>query len=129
MKQKNKKQTYQKGLWAEWYAALWLCIKGYSVLFRRYKTKAGEIDLIASRGKELVFIEVKAHGTYNKGASAILPSAKGRIFRTAQLFIASSPKWSGMDVRFDAIIVHNLFIITHITNAWSENDCYFKKNI
>ena len=122
MKQQTKTGTYQKGIWAERYAAAFLVLKGYRILKTRYKTKVGEVDLIARRGNTIVFVEVKAHGTYIKGVEAISPTAKGRISRAAQLFTASHPKWSGQTVRFDVMIVHRSFIITHITNAWNQHD-------
>ena len=40
-------------------AAMWLRMKGWSILGQRVKTKLGEIDLIARDGETVVFIEVK----------------------------------------------------------------------
>lgn len=122
----KQNKSYYKGLWAERLAAIWLFIKGYRILKMRYKTKVGEVDIIAKRGDVIVFIEVKAHTTKDNGVNAISAVSKGRIFRAGQFFIAKNPKWSGMNVRFDAMIVHHLFLITHLSNAWTENDCYFK---
>lgn len=122
MKQQTKRNTYKKGIWAERYAALYLILKGYRILKRRYKTKVGEVDLIARRGNTTVFVEVKAHGTYEKGAEAVTLPSQRRITSAAQLFIASDNKDTGQNMRFDVIVVHNLFLITHLKNAWIEHD-------
>ena len=49
----------RRGRIAEWIAAAFLCLKGYRILARRYRSKLGEIDLIAVRGRRLAFVEVK----------------------------------------------------------------------
>jgi putative endonuclease len=45
--------------WAAWY----LRLKGWRILDRRVRTKAGEIDLVVRRGSIVAFVEVKARGT------------------------------------------------------------------
>jgi len=55
----TRKTGYSKGLRAETLAAWYLRFKGYRILAMRYKTRVGEIDLIARRGRSLVFAEVK----------------------------------------------------------------------
>ncbi|PLV57474.1 YraN family protein [Thermotoga sp. SG1] len=45
---------------AEDIACNFLKKKGYKILERNYRTKYGEIDIIARCGKEIVFVEVKS---------------------------------------------------------------------
>src|SRR3546814_5119133 len=45
---------------AETLCAFWLRIRGWRILARRVRTRMGEVDLIARRGKMVAFIEVKA---------------------------------------------------------------------
>ena len=52
---------------AEDLAASFLKKKGYKILERQYKSKHGEIDLIAREGDEIVFVEVKARQTSEFG--------------------------------------------------------------
>ncbi|MEQ1613083.1 MAG: YraN family protein, partial [Hyphomicrobiaceae bacterium] len=40
-----------RGALAEWAAAAFLVLKGYRIVERRYRSRAGEIDLIATRGQ------------------------------------------------------------------------------
>lgn len=49
----------QLGKWGEDTAQSYLEEKGYRILCRNYRCRVGEIDIIASKGKELHFIEVK----------------------------------------------------------------------
>ena len=44
--------------------------RGYTVLARRYRTKHGEIDIVARDGDTTVFVEVKARGTAEFGTAA-----------------------------------------------------------
>ncbi len=51
---------FKFGLFAEKATMLFLWIKGYKIIAWRYKNNLGEIDIIALKGKFIVFIEVKA---------------------------------------------------------------------
>lgn len=57
------KNNYKRGLIAETVAKLWLQLKGYCILERRYRNYYGEIDLIARKGKCLIAIEIKLRQT------------------------------------------------------------------
>lgn len=50
----------QRGRRGEALAAHFLTHRGYEILARNYRTRRGEIDLIARDGKTVVFVEVKA---------------------------------------------------------------------
>ena len=58
----RRRKAERRGHVSEWIAAAYLFLKGYRILARRYRTKLGEIDIIARKGDLAVFIEVKAHG-------------------------------------------------------------------
>ena len=55
-----RQAAHRLGHVAEWRAVWRLRLAGYSILARRYKTKLGEIDIVARRGGILAFVEVKA---------------------------------------------------------------------
>lgn len=118
----QKIQAYQTGLWAENLAALLLMSKGFHILHRRYKTRFGEIDLIAQRAhsKLLVFAEVKARTDKEQALYAITPKTRRRIEQAAMHFLAENPGLNDCDMRFDVIAVSGILSIHHLDNAWME---------
>ena len=65
--------------------------RGYRVLERRYRTRAGEIDVIALDGPTLVFVEVKTRSslTFGRPSEAVGPRKRFRIAAAASLYLAS----------------------------------------
>lgn len=110
-------QSYRFGHYAERLAAVYLWLKGYRILCRRYKTPVGEVDLIAQKQNMIVFAEVKYRPDTDQGASAVRALSRTRIERAASCYIADL---SGADVavRFDIIAISPPFFIRHIDNAW-----------
>lgn len=109
---------YKKGIWAEIIAALYLTLKGYRILVRRYKTRYGEIDLVARRGRYIVFIEVKARPNRQIGLEAITPKSQQRILNAATAFVQRHPIYQNYVWRFDAMVVSPRALPYHITDAW-----------
>lgn len=99
--------SYQSGLFAEFWARMYLRIHGYRILRSRYvtgrNTGRAEIDIIARRGKTIVFIEVKRRPTIIAGWDAITPAQAVRLRRAAETFLAR--EFPGFNARFDVIIV------------------------
>lgn len=114
----NRTRTYQKGLWAESLAGLFLRLKGYKILEQRYKTRSGEIDIIAKNKNMIVFIEVKNRQTQNQALHSLTPKMKQRIGNAARYFIAQNPSYIDHDMRFDLITITPPFFIHHLDNAW-----------
>src|SRR5438105_5607411 len=71
-------------------AALFLESRGYRIIERNYRTKRGEIDLIAEEGCTLVFVEVKArlNDRFGGPAAAVTPAKQARVARLAQHYLA-----------------------------------------
>lgn len=78
------------GAWGEDQAAEYLTKQGLTVLARNYRTRAGEIDLIASDGDELVFVEVKARSNLEFGypEEAVTPGKLSHIQNAAEEYLA-----------------------------------------
>lgn len=108
---------YNLGVIAEYIIALLYILKFYKILHMRYKTHVGEIDLIAVRNNQIVFIEVKARklGIYEDIVSI---TQRQRISRTAELFIARNLKYANYDLRFDLAVVTPYRFPLIIQNAW-----------
>ena len=79
--------SYAIGIAAESSARELLESKSYRILAQRYKTKAGEIDLVAKRGDHLAFVEVKRRRTQDEAAWSILPRQQARIAMAAEVFL------------------------------------------
>lgn len=118
---KDRLNAYRRGRWAETIATLWLMLQGYKVLERGYRTSAGEIDLIARRGKLVVFVEVKARSSLDLARAAITSRQQQRIERAAALFLQRHARFAGFDCRFDAIVIAPMRFPRHIRDAWRES--------
>ena len=109
----------RQGLWSESFAAFWLRVKGYTILARRYATPVGEIDIIAIKGKALVFVEVKSRKKFEDALAALSPKMQQRIVRAAEYFISQNPKEANREMRFDLFAVSPpSFCWQHLVNAW-----------
>lgn len=109
--------SYERGVWAELYAALYFFFKGYRILAWRYKTSVGEVDLIVSRGDQIVFVEVKRRQTLEDALFSVTPKMRRRIAAAAKHFLAQTKYKESADLRFDVIAVSG-FRIRHLDNAW-----------
>ena len=97
--------AYRRGLSSEAIAAWLLRAKFYRILARRYRTPAGEIDLIARRGRTIAFVEVKNRPSEAEALEAVGATARRRIARAAELWLSAHPDAAGFDCRFDLIVV------------------------
>ncbi len=89
---------------AEALAVWYLRLKLYRVLARRWRSPAGEIDLIVRRGRTIVFVEVKQRLDADTGLEAVRPMARRRIARAAEHWIAANPAAASLDRRFDVVV-------------------------
>lgn len=108
--------SYARGLLAEGVACAYLWLKGYRLRAWRYKTPVGEIDLVVTRGRTLVFVEVKMRPSIEAALSAIPPAAYRRLRAAATHFAARHPRFSGHNLRFDLIALAPPFTIRHLDN-------------
>src|SRR5690606_22493898 len=83
---KLRRKAYRRGHASEWLAASALLLKGYRIVARRYRTKLGEIDLIARRGDLVLIVEVKARKTLMEAMEAIAYESERRIEGAADLW-------------------------------------------
>lgn len=96
------------GFFGEEKAAEYLNLDGYKILERNYRCEYGEIDIIASRGKTLCFVEVKTKSDNKFGApiEAVEALKRRRMYKTAKAYMAARPDTRGFEaVRFDAFEV------------------------
>lgn len=103
----------KQGIVYEDAATKYLVKKGYKILERNFKTKFGEIDIIALDKNILVFIEVKGgkDDLYDPAERADINKLK-KVMRTAEFFI-NRYKGDFEEVRIDVISVNKKLEITH----------------
>ncbi|MGE3148803.1 MAG: YraN family protein [Pseudorhodoplanes sp.] len=110
--------AFRLGLSAESRAAAFLIAKGFRILARRWRSPAGEIDIVARRRNLLVFVEVKARARTDDAAYAVSERQKGRIAASAAAWLAFNPAETQRDMRFDAILVAPGRLPVHIAAAF-----------
>ena len=113
-----RQYAQRRGHRGEWLAALALMLKGYRIVARRYKTKLGEIDLIARRGNLVLIVEVKARKTLIEAMEAVAYSSERRIEGAADLWLARQPDYGKLSVRFDMVAVLPRRWPVHVENAF-----------
>ena len=110
--------AFRLGLSAESRAALLLVAKGFRIVARRWKTPVGEVDIVARRRRELVFVEVKARDSLDAAAESVTERGKARIVAAAEFWLASHPDDAQSFIRFDVVLVAPGKIPRHIANAF-----------
>ncbi|MFT5703914.1 MAG: putative endonuclease [Rickettsiales bacterium] len=126
-KEKTKTQkikSYRFGIIAEFLAIAFLFLKGYRILERRYKTKLGEIDIVALKGNTIVAIEVKARRKvmFKNGflfEEVLSENQKRRIKRAAMFFMKRNfKKYKFHSIRFDLVVVSPYKMPLHLVGFW-----------
>jgi putative endonuclease len=97
------------GLTGERLAAAELVRRGYGILATRYRTRFGEIDIVAEDAATIVFVEVKARRTkrYGEAAEAVVSWKQRRIAAMALDYLARSRRLEA-PCRFDVVAIDGL---------------------
>lgn len=110
-------RSYHGGLAAEAGVAAHYERAGCAVAHRRWRGRGGEIDLILRDGDVSVFVEVKAARTHARAAERISARQAGRIMTAAEEFVATQPRGSLTEMRFDVALVDGMGRIEIVENA------------
>lgn len=116
LKPKQKSEIF--GRMGEIIAIIFMTFKFYRLISWREKTKSGEIDLIFSKGKTLVFVEVKARKTIELARTSITKTQQERIRAGASNFTIRKSWAQKMAWRYDAILIAPFKFPVHIKNAF-----------
>lgn len=114
----ERQAAFNRGISAESLAAAWLIGKGYRILARRFRSGAGEIDIVAGRRHTIIFVEVKARASLDEAAESVTPRQRGRIATAAEIWLAQNPHVAFKDLRFDAILIAPGKLPRHIQGAF-----------
>lgn len=86
-------------------AASYLASRGLAILARNFRTRMGEIDVIAQEGDVLVFVEVRlrSSGSFGGALESITPHKQRRIRAAANMYLSKlrhAPR-----CRFDVVLI------------------------
>lgn len=115
-------KTQSIGNLGESAVAEYIAEKGYIISARNFRTKYGEIDIIAENNDEILFIEVKtrADTSFGRPGEYVNHPKKRKIFITANIYLRSNG--FGLKPRFDVAEVltagQNISEINYIENAF-----------
>ena len=113
-----RQAAFRTGVSAESRAAAYLVGRGYAIVARRFKSRVGEVDIVARRGPELLFVEVKARHRLDDAALSVTPRQQKRIVAAAEAWLADHPDDGTCEIRFDVILVARSGRTQHITAAF-----------
>lgn len=111
---------FRKGRLIETIACIFLTLKGYHILHRRFKSRGGEIDILAvGPHNTLSVVEVKYRSTLKSALDSVTPFQRQRIQQCLNFFLSFNPKYHTYTIRYDVIVV-SPFRMRHIKQAWTE---------
>ncbi|WP_017932310.1 YraN family protein [Robiginitomaculum antarcticum] len=118
----RRRQAERAGRKGETLAALYLRLKGYKILESRYRSYYGEIDLIAQKGRAIIFIEVKHRRNLTDGLESVTDFQTDRIMDAAEVYMNTlfdrRPDALNFETRFDIIITGAKLRPVHFKDAW-----------
>jgi putative endonuclease len=114
----GKQRARQFGLRAEWFAAVWLMLRGYRIVARRFSVPGGEIDIVARRRDVIAFVEVKARPGLEEAAIAISETKRRRMSRAARAWLTRNPWAVTATLRGDAVFIAPRRLPRHLEAAY-----------
>ncbi|WP_420402972.1 YraN family protein [Nisaea sp.] len=113
-----KRRAQRFGLYAEASCRLILRLKGYRILATRLRTKVGEIDILAERGRTLAIVEVKARPSLTAARESVTHSQWRRLQKAALWVQRGNTRLARHRLRFDLFAVAHWRFPRHIQNVW-----------
>ncbi len=110
---------------AEAAACAALARDGWTILLRRARTAAGEIDIVAEHRPPhapslLAFIEVKARPRLAEAAAALSLRQQARLLTAAAILQGQHPDWVHDGIRFDVLLVNEAGAVRRIADAFRQ---------
>lgn len=115
----RRRRTLLAGYRAERVAVLWLALKGYRILARRFHVSGGELDIVARRGHTVAFVEVKARPSFEAAQAAVTPAKLRRLERAAAVWLARHPWATTLNLRGDLVLIVPRRLPRHLADALS----------
>ncbi len=105
MNQNQTNSSYIKGKQGESIVQNYLIQNGWNIICTNYRTKYGEIDIVALDGKELVFIEVKSGNYQYFELAEKISIQKRKHIELCAIQFQQQKKFQSYSLRFDIVIV------------------------
>ncbi len=101
------------GKWGEELAREYFQKRGYEIVEQNWQKRSGEIDLIARKDEEIVFVEVKTRTTPfgGYGEEAVNKSKKQKIKKTLDRFLRENMEYQQYRPRVDILVIE-IFSLT-----------------
>lgn len=113
----RRQAAEKRGRQAERIAGWWLRLKGWQIVGRRMRTPAGEVDLVARRGRMIAFVEVKARAAGADLDLAVDERRLARVAAAAEMLFYDIAK-PGDDMRIDVMLLAPGRPPRHLANVW-----------
>ncbi len=115
-------RTLNLGRRGEDVAADYMRENGYNIRDRNWSCRRGELDLVCSHGRDLVFVEVKTRkkGSMLRAAESLSPKQQAKLARAASIYLSMYNLWS-RSCRFDLVALEvdaNDVTLEHVQNAF-----------
>ncbi|CAN5120778.1 YraN family protein [soil metagenome] len=96
-------RAHRDGHASEWLAAGWLMLKGYQILGFRLKSRVGEIDILARKGRVVAVVEVKRRRTMEAALLAVSADQHRRLLAAGRSVLHGRPSLAGHELRIDMV--------------------------
>ena len=112
-------RSYHAGLAAEAAVARHYETCGHPIAAQRWRSPAGEIDLIFRDGEAVIFVEVKQSRSHAEAAEHLSARQMARIYASASVFLGTEPHGQNTLSRFDVALVDGEGRVAVIENAFA----------
>ena len=112
-----------RGQAVEQVVAIFLQKQGFRLLYRNFRCRLGEIDLIGIHQNQLVFLEVRFRRSiaYGSAAASVTLRKQQKLIQTARFFLLKAPQFANKACRFDVAAVtlaKGAYVIEWIPHAF-----------
>ena len=115
----SRPTTNEVGANAESIAVELLLSRGFEIVERNYRCKAGELDIVALDGDDMVFVEVRSRADDEHGDAieTVNRRKQNKVRQVAEIYLAhrQPPQDS---FRFDVVAINGADDVTHYEDAW-----------
>lgn len=114
----ERRKAFRRGIVSEYVAALYLLLHGHRIVALRYRTKSGEIDLIARKGDLVRFVEVKARADTAASVFAVTGETQRRIRNASDVWLSRQPDAARLSASYDIVAVRPWRLPVHLKDAF-----------